>query len=528
MYQSCPRLDGVFFPGGDPGDNPPDLVIPFLKDIAAVLARYHPKARVWVSLQGFDKDKCERFMSFVEKEMPAWLGGLVAGPSSPPIGMTRLRLPRQYKLRWYPDITHTVRCQFPVEWWDPAFALTLGREPPNPRPSDCATIFRLYAPYTDGFLSYSDGMHDDLNKAMWSMLAWDSRRDVRSMVVEYARFFLGAEVAEEAADGLLGLENNWRGSLALNGGVGGTLALWQGLEKREPRLLQNWRFDLHLLRAYYDAYVRHRLIRETSLEQEAMAALAKAGQIGAEQAMSAAFDVLQREDTEPAQLQRRQRILDLAEMLFQSIGYQTSVKKYHSSGAERGCILDFLDHPLNNRWWLEDEFVKVRAMAGEGEKLARLEQIASWENPGPGCYYDEVGHVGKSPRVIRGEGLNTDPEVLRHDNPEHAWWDSGMSRQRLSWQHYARWPVGVWYEGLDPKARYVVRMTGQGEAKVRGDGTLLEPTRFSKQIGEFKEFAVPAELTADGQLRLTWDEIDESSMNWRQQSHVAEVWLLKR
>src|SRR5205085_4998136 len=29
LYRTCPRLDAVFFPGGDPGDNPPERVIPF-------------------------------------------------------------------------------------------------------------------------------------------------------------------------------------------------------------------------------------------------------------------------------------------------------------------------------------------------------------------------------------------------------------------------------------------------------------------------------------------------------------------
>ncbi len=27
---------------------------------------------------------------------------------------------------------------------------------------------------------------------------------------------------------------------------------------------------------------------------------------------------------------------------------------------------------------------------------------------------------------------------------------------------------------------------------------------------------------------LTWDEVDEEHLNWRQHSHVAEVWLLKQ
>jgi hypothetical protein len=31
LYKACPRLDGIFIPGGDPGENHPSLVIPFMK-----------------------------------------------------------------------------------------------------------------------------------------------------------------------------------------------------------------------------------------------------------------------------------------------------------------------------------------------------------------------------------------------------------------------------------------------------------------------------------------------------------------
>ena len=76
------------------------------------------------------------------------------------------------------------------------------------------------------------------------------------------------------------------------------------------------------------------------------------------------------------------RITELCETLYKGIGLQTSVPKYHASGAERGAVLDFLNYPLNNRWWLEDELAKVRKMGTEAEKTARLVTIAKWERPG--------------------------------------------------------------------------------------------------------------------------------------------------
>lgn len=528
FYVACPRLDAVFFPGGDPGDNPPELVLPFLEQLSVRLAKHHPRARIWLSLQGLDEPQCRYVLQYLREKPRDWFAGIVAGPSSPPIPLTRKELPKQYGLRHYPDITHTVRCQYPTAHWDQAFALTLGRECANPQPVYYALIHNFYAPYTDGFLTYSDGVHDDVNKTVWSRRGWDPDADVRGILVEYARFFFGPKSAEAAADGILALEKNWEGPCATNGGIDATLRLWQDLEEAAPQLAQNWRWQLCLLRANYDAYVRHRLLNEQALEREANATLAEAPSLGAGSAMDAALTVLARVDTNPCRPELRARIEALCDALFKSIGLQTSVKKYNASGTERGCILDFVDYPLNNRWWLEDEFKKIRDLPDEKERLARLEQIRTWENPGPGSFYDDIGNIAKSPRVVSGEGLNTDPEMFHNPDYTMWWWDNGLSRKRLSWQCTMDWPLAVRYEGLDPDADYIVRMTGYGEALTRIDGQRVEPTRYGKDIGEIKEFPVPKELLADGILELKWDRPSEAQLNWRQQSRLAEIWLLKQ
>ena len=189
----------------------------------------------------------------------------MCGPSSPSIPSTRKRLDPRYPIRSYPDITHNVRCQYPIPWWDTALAVTLGREAINPRPVQYAEIHNASAPETAGFISYSDGVHDDVNKVVWNVLAWDSDTPLREILIEYARFFFAPEVAETAADGIFALERNWIGSLRDNGGVDATLALWNGLEKQAPALEGNWRWQMCLVRAVYDAYTRHRLIFESAL-----------------------------------------------------------------------------------------------------------------------------------------------------------------------------------------------------------------------------------------------------------------------
>jgi hypothetical protein len=519
------ELTGVFVPGGDPGHNPPELLWPFLSDVAARLAARHPKAGIWLSLQGFNARQEDAVYQYLDKAKPAWLAGLVAGPSSPPIARTRRRLDPRYKLRLYPDLTHNKICQYQVPNWDQAYALTLGREAINPRPEEYALIHNRFAAYTDGFISYSDGVHDDVNKVIWSALAWDPSRDVRGILLEYTKLHFGGAVATEAADAILSLERNWRGPLASNGSVEATLLAWQRLESRSPQLAGNWRWQMCLLRAVYDAYVRRRLLYETQLEAEANAELLRASG-SAMEAMDAASAVLNRAVTFPVSPELRARIVELCERLFQSIGLQTSVEKYHASGAERGAVLDFVDYPLNNRWWLEDEFRKVRAMAAEPERWKRLRELATWENPGPGSFYDDIGHEARSPRA--DGDAEQDADSFRGPEPTFWWWDSGRSRARLSWQS-TMWPKRMVYEGLDPAGAYVVRTSGYGQSLLKIDGERATPTVDGKQMAEFKEFPVPAEHVKDRRLVLTWDiPADEEHLNWRQRSRLAEVWLLKR
>jgi len=528
LYLACPRLNAVFVPGGDPGANRPELLLPFLEDIGERLMARHPDARVWLSLQWFSEAQIGDVHRYIDEHRPNWLGGLVAGPSSPPIPETRRLLPTSYRLRDYPDVTHTVRCQYPVPWWDPAFNLTLGRECPNPRPVYYAYVHNWLAPYTDGFITYSDGIHDDVNKVIWSVRGWDPRADVRDVLRDYARVFFRPDLAEPVADGILALERNWEGALSENGAVESTLSHWQSLAINAPDLKENWRWQLCLLRSFYDAYIRRRLLYEAELEDEANAALAKAREAGSQKVMDDAQQILDRATKDPPSPELSRRVVELCDALFKSIGLQTSVKKYQASGAERGAILDYIDYPLNNRWWLEDEFAKIRAMEGEQEKLKRLEEIRHWENPGAGSFYDDVGNIAKSPHVVRGEGWNTDPLMVRNPNPGHWWWDDGFSRRRLSWQVSMDWPLAVRYENVDPNADYVIRMTGYGDALTRINQERVKPTLYGRGIGEIKEFPVPRDALRSGQIEVTWDRPEESGLNWREQSRIAEIWLLKK
>ncbi len=486
-----------------------------------MLAKHHPKAKVWLSPQGFGRDEVDYVFAWLDEHKPTWFGGLVGGPSSPPLDGLRARLDKRYQLRDYPDITHIVRCQYPALTLDQAFALTLGRECIMARPVFYTYVHGKTAPFTDGFISYSDGVHDDANKVLWSQLGWNARKDPRDILVEYCRFFFGPDVAEAAADGILALEKNWDGPIRLNGAIEGTLAQWRALEAAHPELKDNWRWQMYVCRAYYDAYTRARAFRESALELEANRMLVRAGDRSPQQAIADALAVLSRVDAQPTRPDLRERIVALYDDLYHSIGLQTDTKKHQASGTERGCSLEFLDYPLNNRWWLEDEFKKVEALTDLEAQWARLEELRTWEDPGPGGFYDDLGHIGRSPHVLWDLGATP-------WSGGFAWWDNGYSRARLSWQ-VTSWPRnGLEYTGLDPAARYVLRFTGFGDMKAFADEKELEPTRYGTAEGDIKEYPVPAELVQDGRLKVTLQPKRLEGVNWRFQPRLSEAWLIRK
>jgi hypothetical protein len=527
VFRRLPRVDAVLVPAGDPGHTPAPILMPFLEKQAANLRKYHPRAQLWIAPQGFDEKSLGYFFDAVDKR-PAWLAGIVYGPQTRiSLPDLRRRLPKDMPIRHYPDITHTRQSQYPVPDWDAAFALTSGREPVNPRPLDQATIFRTQQPHTIGFITYSEGCNDDVNKALWSALGWNQEAAVFEALLEYSRYFIGPEFANDLAHGLMGLERNWRGRVLTNNGIDVVLGQFQAMERKaQPRHLANWRFQMALYRAYYDAYVRGRLIGETAAEARAVQALNSASNIGSEAAMSDAEAILDAAAQGSGDRTLRTRVFQLAEALFQSVRMQTSVPLYRAI-AGRGNTLDTVDFPLNNRLWLKDEFARIRKVDGENDRLEALQRVVRWEDPGPGGFYDDLGKPGQQPHLVSGAGFSEDPQFFKtpqvfidaRGRGRTSWWDQIIGL----YEH----PIQLKYDRLDPEAQYRVRVVyGAGPVRLEANGK-HEIHGYVNQPLQVSEFDIPQEETASGSLTLQWNRPPGGGGAGRG-CQIAEVWLLKR
>lgn len=533
VFASLPRVDAVFVPGGDPGHTPPKTLMPFLAQQAENLRRHHPKAEMWVSPQGFSQAWLDDFLTILRDERPDWLNGVVFGPQVR-ISLPRLRalVPDQYPLRHYPDITHCRQCQYPVPDWDLAYALTEGREGINPRPLDQARIFRALQDHTVGFITYSEGCNDDVNKAVWSALGWNPDTDVVDILRDYSRYFLGDHLADEFAQGLLALERNWQGALAANEAVYTTLQQFQAMERAAtPQDRLNWRFQQALYRAYYDAYTRSRLLYETGLEERAMEALRGAMETGALLALTEAEAILDRAVTQRVSRDWRARVVELAESLYQSVRMQLSVTRHQAIAVERGANLDSLDAPLNNREWLKQRFAAIRGMEQEAERLQAIEEIVRWTDPGPGGFYDEPGNPARRPHLMIGEGLDSDPG--NYESPRVGF---SHAPGRIAWKRHAETlydaPLKMRYAGLDPAASYRLRVVYGADSPQRkmrlvaGDGAEVHPPMAKPSPPCPLEFDIPAEAIVGGTLLLTWTREPGEGGNGRG-CQVCEVWLSK-
>jgi len=534
VFRALPRVDAVFVPGGDPGHTRPSVMMPMLTRQAENLRRLHPRAQWWMSPQGYSREWMEEFLQILRQEPPAWLAGLVHGPW---MYLTtadfRTMIPARYPIRNYPDITHSLNCQYPVPGWDVAYTVTEGREPVNPRPLDQAAIFHASMPSTDGFLAYSEGCQDDVNKAVWSALGWNPAADLAEVLRDYSRYFISESLAEDFAEGLFALERNWRGRLAENDSVDATLRHFQSMEAAaSPADLKNWRFQQALYRAYYDAYVREHLRYETALEEQAMERLRQAPVLGALPAIDEAERILEQAETQPVARDLRTRVFQLAEALFQSIHMQLSVPLYRAQEEVRGANLDGIDFPLNNHPWLAAHFAEIRRQPDEHDRLQAIQAIVEWTNPGPGGVYVNLCSSDIT-YLVDGRPYEQDPAFLctpllrypyrKDPRPLRLAWHGGTGSAGNA-------PFRLRFGRLDLASRYRLRVVyfyfvGQPEYEGRllaNDSIEIHPAGIRAGGPMPLEFDIPATATRDGTLLLTWQHDPDIGG-----TPVSEIWLIK-
>jgi hypothetical protein len=216
------------------------------------------------------------------------------------------------------------------------------------------------------------------------------------------------------------------------------------------------------------------------------------------------------------------RVFELAEALFQSIRMQLSVPRYKAISVDRGANLDTVDAPLNNRIWLKLRFDELRQVSDEPARLAGIDEILNWTDPGPGGYYDDLGDTTRQPHLVRGEGtiMGFGPSGTRR----RSWWDHAEALYDA--------PLRMHYADLDPQAHYKIRVVYAGENPrrklrlVAGAKWEVHPLMEKPAPLRPLEFEIPHEATEHGELDLEWRGEPGLGGSGRG-CQVSEVWLIK-
>jgi hypothetical protein len=441
--------------------------------------------------------------------------------------------------------------------------LTEGREVINPRPQGEANILRSILPESIGFITYSEGCNDDVNKFVWSALGWDSHQSVIDVLRDFAHCFIGAREAEGFAQGLMHLESNWQGPLATNESVELTLERFQDMERAcLPEVMENWRFQQALYRTYFDAFVRRRLLDETAHVEQARNQLAELLGIGwgavplgigsppaqrppngqdPEPLLANAQAILEQVMVRPAARELRARVMELAAALFQSIRMQLAVERYYGEAVERAANLDTLDSPVSDVMWLRRQILDIRKMDDSMKQIAAVQSLLFRTDPGPGGFYDQLGNVSNRPHLVLGSGSMEDPDFRKSPLISFLYPDWLQDKVPMAWKCWAGSlydaPLTMQYRNLDRKMRYRIRVVYMGRrSKIRlmaNDTIQVHPYVGGTAPGDLhgpqlpapQEFLIPQEATAKGELKLSWTREPGLGGNGTG-CNVAEVWLI--
>lgn len=557
VLHDLPRVDVVFVPGGDPGHTEPKSMLALLEKQKASLRKTHPKLQMWMSPQSFNAEWTAEFLKMAaDPHTQSWLDGIVFGPQNR-LSITELRkaLPAKYPIRFYPDITHSIQSQYSMNNWDLAYALTEGREIINPRPEAEAAILRSELKDTIGFVSYSEGVNDDVNKFVWSLISWDPLTPVSVAMRDFGNYIIGAHDGSAYAQGLLDLERNWEGPLSANKLVDITLSKFLSIERSaSPFVLENWRWQQAMFRACCDAYVRQRLLFESGELVRAQSTLGRiedfgfasvpwgigakpaqepANGIDPQNLIDEAMEILRKCSVTQVAPAIRTRISELGCALLQSIHQQLAVERFQGEAVDRGAPLDTIDHPVTDGPYFLKQLRKMSSMEDQEEKIEAVRALLNRANPGPGGFYDELGNVTNRPHLVI-ENAEGDFDFRRSPHVGTSYPDHFGANAPMAWKHWAESlyeaPLKMHYTGLDPTIDYTLQVVTSGDSRgvktrlVANDSIEIHPLQMRPWPPAPQTFTLPRAATASGELRLTWTRETGLGGNGRG-CQVAEVML---
>lgn len=86
-----------------------------------------------------------------------------------------------------------------------------------------------------GSITYSEGIHDDVNKMVWGNLDYREEAPVEEAVRDYVRFFIDPDLTDELSGLIFKLEESWTGRILENANIDALYEKMMSIDKRVSR-----------------------------------------------------------------------------------------------------------------------------------------------------------------------------------------------------------------------------------------------------------------------------------------------------
>ena len=361
---------------------------------------------MWVSPQSFNAAWMDEFFGILKTE-PAWLSRRRLRPAESASSLPELRAAVPQAVPDPPLSRHhaqpavrSIRCPTGTS----AYAVTEGREVDQPAAARRGQhLPRCSSRYTIGFLTYSEGCNDDVNKFVWSALGWDPDADVdrdpaRVQPLLHRRAIrrqlragaagAGAELARAAA----GERRRRHDAAAVSG---------DGARRRRRRCWRTGGSSRRCTAPTTTPTCAAACCTRPSWRTARWASWGRRSGPGRWPRWTRAEAILDRDDR--ARASPRLAGAGLRAGRGAVPEHPDAVERAcatRRSPSDRGANLDAIDCGLNNRVWLKARFAEIR-----GDRRSKrsgwqdFDAIVNWTDPGPGGFYDDLGESHASSRT---------------------------------------------------------------------------------------------------------------------------------
>eukprot|EP01051_Picozoa_sp_SAG22_P013677 SAG22_NODE_1558_length_4129_cov_2.138213_2_plen_507_part_00 len=398
-----PRIDSLLFESG--WDKPVDRSE--RAKCADALRQHHPKTAIWAAAAAHNASVLSKFFDLMQEPELSFVSGLATHMAPVSFPAYVKEAPARFPVRQYSDLCHTVHAQFPMPNWHYAWALVHVRNPITVLPRHMASIVRQASNGSTpsiGVGAYSEGLSDDVNKVVFSLLAAEPELSLETVVRQYARYHFGAEHEEAMSAVIFGLEQNWQGDIRRNGAVMQTLRTIQSVESQmtAAQIASNWRLQSFLYRAYFDAHVQARFEFEMQQQEAADRALKRARTTGSVRALAVARAAFVGSNTDAEVAGWHARVLQLAAIINTTLG--ASVLQSQATDLD----LDSFATAFNDKTFFSWEASRIINFSNESARLAAIDDMVYWDVPREGGMFDRLGSAGvlsgRAPHLDTGQG----------------------------------------------------------------------------------------------------------------------------